>query len=104
MYIIRSSLTEDVRQKAVERITSGIESRGGKIEKLHDWGRRRMAYEMQGNRDGHYYVIYFAVNPEAIPELKGEYRLHEDLLRSMITVPSRVMEEIKFKPLSEGQE
>jgi len=102
LYIIRSSLTDDVRNKAVERITNGITSRGGEVVKIHDWGKKRLAYEVMGQREGHYYVVYFKVHPSAITELKQEYRLHEDLLRYMTTTTDEVMEEIKFKSLAEA--
>ena len=59
MYILNATLSEEARKKALEKITKGIESRGGKIEKVHDWGRRKLAYEIEGRREGYYYILYF---------------------------------------------
>ncbi len=42
--------------------------RGGKILKVHDQGRRRLAYDIDGHREGHYYLVYFEVPAEAISE------------------------------------
>jgi len=99
MYIISSTLNDDARTKALEKVLDGIKNRGGEIVKNHDFGRRRLAYEIAGHREGHYFVVYFEVTPDAITEMKGEYRLMEDLVRYMITSPKRVMEKIEFKSL-----
>jgi len=99
MYIISSSLNDDARNKALEKVLEGITSRGGEIVKNHDFGRRRLAYEIAGHREGHYFVVYFEVTPTAITEMRGEYRLMEDLVRYMITNPAEVMEKIEFKSL-----
>lgn len=99
MYIISSSLTDDARAKALDKVIDGITNRGGIILKNHDFGRKRLAYEIAGHREGHYYVLYFEVEPHAVQEIKSEYRLMEDLVRYMITTPEKVMEKIEFKSL-----
>ena len=66
MYVISSTLSEDARQKALDRITSGITEMGGTVHKIHDQGRRRLAYEVEGHREGHYFLIYFEAVPSAI--------------------------------------
>lgn len=99
MFIISSALTDDARAKALEKVTEEITRRGGEIHKIHDMGRKRMAYEINGHRDGHYYLIYFSVAPTAIVEMKSEYRLMPDLIRLMILRAKQVMEKIEFQPL-----
>ncbi len=103
MYIISSRLSEDARSKALDRIQSGITERGGKILNVHDFGRKRMAYEVTGHREGHYYVLYFNVKPSAISELWQEYHLNEDLVRFVTLRTDKVMEKIEFKTLAEAQ-
>lgn len=103
MYIISATLSEDARSKALDRIQSGITERGGKMLKVHDFGRRRMTYEVAGHREGHYYVFYFNVKPSAITELWQEYHLNEDLVRFVTLRTDKVMEKIEFKTLAEAQ-
>ncbi len=103
MYIISSTLSDDTRSKALERIKAGITSHGGEILKIHEWGRRRLTYEIKGHREGYYYILYFKVNPSAIDEMWKEYHLNEDLIRFFTNRADEVMEEIKFKPLAEIQ-
>lgn len=101
MYILNSTLSEDARAKALEKITSGIENKGGKIHKSHDQGRRKLAYEIRGAREGHYYLLYFTAPTSAIAELWKEYHLNEDLLRFLTLQTEEVKESLEFKQLPE---
>lgn len=101
MYIINSRLSEGAREKALERITKGIVDRGGEILKLHDQGRKRLAYEIEGNHEGYYYLLYFNAPPSLIEQLWREYQLNEDLLRFVTLRAEQVMEKIEFKPIVE---
>lgn len=102
MYILSTTLSEDARKKGLEKITTEIESKGGEIHQVHDLGRKRLAYEIQGKRDGHYYVIYFSSPPSAIPEFWETYKLHEDLIRFMTLQTDKVLETIEFKPIMQS--
>ena len=99
MYILSATLSDDARQKALEKITSGITARGGEIHKVFDQGRKKMAYEINGKREGHYFLLYFSA-PTGIPvELWREYHLNEDLVRFLTLRTPSVPEKIEFKPL-----
>jgi small subunit ribosomal protein S6 len=100
MYVLSATLSDDARAKALEKIKNGIVSRGGDIVKIHEQGRKRLAYEIDGRREGFYYVIYFNVRPNAISELWQEYHLNEDLVRFITLRADDVMETIEFKPLA----
>ena len=103
MYVISATLSDDARHKALDRIQNAITSRGGEIKKVHERGRQRLAYEIDGHREGYYYIIYFNSNPSAISELWQEYHLNEDLIRFMTLRTEKVMEKIEFKTLAEEQ-
>ncbi|QLH35666.1 MAG: 30S ribosomal protein S6 [Parachlamydiaceae bacterium] len=98
MYIISATLSDDARQKALDRIQKGITERQGEVLKIHDQGRRRLTYEIDGHREGHYFVIYFNVKPEAIEELWQEYHLNEDLVRFITLRADKVMEKLNLNP------
>jgi len=101
MYILRTTLSEDARKKAVEKISSLIESLDGKVLKMVDWGRKKLAYEIKNCREGHYYIIYFEGYADAMQEMWHEYHLNEDLIRFFTLQIESVPEEdeITFKPL-----
>ncbi len=100
MYILSATLSDEARQKALDKITTGISEGGGEVHKIFDQGRKKLAYEMDGRREGHYYVIYFTAGTADIRDLWRNYHLNEDLLRFVtLTVPS-VPEKIEFKQLA----
>lgn len=102
MYVISATLSDDARHKALDKILTGITSRGGEIKKIHEQGRRRLSYEINGHREGYYFIIYFSARPSSISELWQEYHLHEDLIRFITLRTEKVMEKIEFKPLAEA--
>lgn len=103
MYIVSATLSDDARQKALQKIQTGITQKGGEILKVHDQGRRRLAYEIEGHREGHYFVIYFNLKTSGIAELWQEYHLNEDLIRFITLRTDKVMDKIEFKSIEEPQ-
>lgn len=99
MYIISATLSDDARNKALDKITKGITEGGGEVVKIHDQGRKRLAYEIEGHKEGHYYVLYFNMPTQGVSDLWREYHLNEDLLRFLTLRAEEVMEKIEFKAL-----
>lgn len=99
MYVLRANLSEEARQRALERLHNEIVERGGEVRKVHDQGRRRLAYEIDGNREGYYYLLYFTAPTSAISDLWREYHLNEDLLRFITLTVDKVMDVIEFKQI-----
>ncbi|MBJ7449989.1 MAG: 30S ribosomal protein S6 [Parachlamydiales bacterium] len=102
MYILNATLSDDARQKALEKIKDGIVERGGEIHIVHEQGRRKLSYEINGRREGYYYLLYFTIKPHAINELWQEYHIHEDLIRFITLRASQVKEKLEYKALAEG--
>ncbi|MCH9627803.1 MAG: 30S ribosomal protein S6 [Chlamydiales bacterium] len=101
MYILNATLSEDARAKALERIASEITSRGGEVHKVHDQGRKKLAYEIRGSREGYYFLLYFTAPTSKLGELWKEYHLNEDLLRFLTLKTDAVRESLEFKKLPE---
>lgn len=101
MYILSAVLSEDARQKALDKITSGITEKEGEIHKMFDQGRRKMAYEINKRREGHYFILYFTAPSKTIDQLWKEYHLNEDLLRFTTIRVEKIPEKIAFQPLPE---
>lgn len=99
MYILSATLSEDSRKKAFDKITDGITEKGGEVVKIHEQGRKKLAYDIDGKREGYYYVLYFNAPTQAIGELWKEYHLHEDLIRFMTMRAEKVLDTLEFKPL-----
>jgi len=103
MYVISATLSDEARTKALGKIQAGITEHGGEIVKIHEQGRRRLAYEINGHREGYYFVLYFKVPAAAISEMWHEYHLNEDLVRFITLRTDNVMEKIEFKALEQAE-
>jgi small subunit ribosomal protein S6 len=101
MYILSATLSDESRKKAFEKISEGILQKEGVIPKIFELGRRKLAYEIDGKREGYYYVVFFEVPTAAISELWKEYHLHEDMIRFLTTRVEKVPENLEFKPFKQ---
>ena len=99
IFVLRTQLSDDAKEKTLARITQVIVDGGGSVEKTIDWGRKKLAYQLKAAREGHFYVIYFHLPSVSIKEFIRENSLNEDLLRSMHVLADCVPEEdtIEFK-------
>jgi small subunit ribosomal protein S6 len=67
----------------IERYRSTIESKGGSIHRLEDWGRRQLAYPIQKLPKAHYVLMNIECNGEALNELENAFRFNDAVLRNM---------------------
>lgn len=68
----------------IERINGVIQSNGGEIKNVDQWGRRRLAYPIRRNLEGFYAVTQFSAEPTAIRPLEANLDLAEDVLRHLV--------------------
>lgn len=85
MVILNPNVAEDQVAAATQRVSDQITARGGQVEKVDTWGRRRMLYSIKGQRDGQYVVYTFRSEPQAVRELESGWRIAEDMLRHLVT-------------------
>lgn len=85
--IYRPDLDEETVSAAVERLRQMIQDGGGTPGEPDKWGRRHLAYEINGSRDGIYIILPFEA-PETVPAvLERSLRISEDVLRFLIVHP-----------------
>lgn len=99
MYIVSATLSDDARQKVVDKLQEQLVQSGGEVQKVIDWGRRRLAYDIAGRREGHYFIVYFKAPTGVIDGLWKEYHLNEDLVRVSTLRTEAVPDKIEFKAL-----
>ncbi len=81
MFILKPTLTEEETQSQIESIRGIIEKNGGEIVSADDMGTRQLAYEIEKNKRGYYYVIYFKGEPSKLAEIERNYRINENMMR-----------------------
>ena len=77
----RQDLTSSQFETLIDKFISIIESYKGDIKKKENWGLRNLAYKINKNRKGHYFLLNIDANPEAILEYERLMRLDEDIIR-----------------------
>lgn len=82
--IINPSVDEEGIKTLIQKFTDIINNEG-KVESAEELGKKRLAYEIQKNKEGFYVIFNFEAKPELITELERNYRI-EDSVMKFITV------------------
>ena len=82
--IIHPDLDDEAIEQALTRITGWRADGGGSIDKTDKWGKRRMAYQIQKQNEGIYYLLDVTLPPTMIAELDRNLTLLEPVMRHMV--------------------
>lgn len=82
--VLNGKLEEEAKKAAFDKVTGYIERFGGKITNIDDWGKKRLAYEIQKMREGFYTFIAFEAESDAPAEIEKRLRIMETILRYLI--------------------
>lgn len=80
--IINPNVDEEAIKGLVQKFTDLINT-DGKVEKVDELGKRKLAYEVQKNKEGYYLVFCFESNPNLISELERIYRITDEVIKFM---------------------
>jgi small subunit ribosomal protein S6 len=82
-YIVHPDVADEQLPDVLKQVEGWV-SAGGEVQKVNDWGRRRLAYPIQNQREGHYICLEIALNPTDIEELERNLKLSESILRYLL--------------------
>ena len=83
IFIIDATVEEETRTAIQEKFTSLI-AKNGTVEAVDEWGKRRLAYEINDKTEGYYVLVDFKADPEFPKELDRQYRITDGILRTII--------------------
>ncbi|WP_299033857.1 30S ribosomal protein S6 [uncultured Anaerococcus sp.] len=81
--IFKTELADADRNALLDRFKGHIEE-NGEVVSVDDWGRRRLAYEIDDLKEGYYYIVDFKSQPDHIKEFERRLRLSDFVLRYMV--------------------
>ncbi|WP_338450416.1 30S ribosomal protein S6 [Niallia oryzisoli] len=84
MYIIRPNIEDEAKKALVERFNTILTDNGAEITEAKDWGKRRLAYEINDFRDGYYQIIDANAEPAAVEEFSRLAKISEDIIRHIV--------------------
>ena len=81
--IFKPELSEEDRNTVFSRIQQVIDE-NGKLEEVHYWGKRKLAYEINYIKEGYYYIVNFDLDPQFVKEIERRCRLFDQIIRYMV--------------------
>jgi len=82
--IFYPGLDEESLKAGMKKYAGVIDSGGGEITRLETWGKRKLAYEIDDQSEGHYYFYRFRCENKVLDELGRQMRIDESILRHLI--------------------
>ena len=78
--IVNPTVEEDKLKELVKKFTDLINT-NGKVEKVDELGKKKLAYEIKKFDEGFYFVFYFEAEPTLIAELERNYRITDEVIK-----------------------
>lgn len=83
-FILNPEVSEEQTSAILTRIEQIVTSQEGEIVRVNQWGRRRLAYPIERQREGFYVFIDMILSPETVLELERTLKVSEEVLRHMM--------------------
>lgn len=79
--VVNVKIEDDARAAVVEKAKEYITRAGGTVTEVEDWGKKKLAYEIQKMNEGFYYFIQFDAEPDVPAEVEADVRIMDNVLR-----------------------
>lgn len=83
--VVNAKIEDEARVATVEKVKEYITRFGGTVTNVDEWGKKRLAYEIQKTKEGFYYFIKFESESNVPAELESNIRIMENVIRYLIT-------------------
>jgi small subunit ribosomal protein S6 len=89
MLVVTPEYDEEAVAGVIERYEKLIEERGGAVDKVTKWGKRKLAYEINDFTEGVYVLMHFTGSSEVCEELERVFKISGDIIRFLIVRDER---------------
>ena len=79
--VVNAKIEDDVRVATVEKVKEYVARYGGTVTNVDEWGKKRLAYEIQKMREGYYYFIQFEAEATVPAAVEQDVRIMDNVLR-----------------------
>ena len=84
MYVVDAALEDSARNELINRFNELVVKNGGEVERVDEWGKRRLAYAINYKTEG-YYVLMYIQGPSELPrELERNFKINDKVLRYLV--------------------
>lgn len=84
MYVIDATLEDSARNELINRFSDLVKKNGGEIDRVDEWGKRRLAYAINYKTEGYYVLMYVKAPAELPKELERNFQINDKILRSLV--------------------
>ena len=84
MYVIDTALEDTARAEVIARFSALVEANGGKVDRVDEWGKRRLAYAINYKTEGYYVLMYITAPSELPRELERNFQIADPILRYLV--------------------
>jgi small subunit ribosomal protein S6 len=85
VWVVNGDLPDEEVKATIDKFTKVITGQGGTLVGVEEWGRRKLAYKIEGTFRGYYIIADFAGLPATVKELERNYRIDDRVLRYLTT-------------------
>ena len=85
LYFVAPSIDEETRIAVMKRIETALAEGNGVVDNVDNWGKRKLAYEINYISEGYYVLVKFTSGPDFPAELDRVLGITDGILRSLIT-------------------
>ena len=82
--VLSAKLEEEERAAAIEKVQGYITRYNGTITEVEEWGKKKLAYEIQKMHEGFYYFIQFEADAQCPAEVERHVRIMDNVLRYLV--------------------
>ena len=82
--VVSAKIEDDERAATIEKVKENITKHGGTITNVDEWGKKRLAYDVQKMREAFYYFIQFDGQSTVPTEIESRVRLMENVVRYLV--------------------
>ena len=79
--VLTTKIEDEERAAAIEKVTGYITRFGGTVTNIDEWGKKRLAYEIQKMKEAYYYFIHFESDAETPSEIEQRIRIMDNVIR-----------------------
>ena len=84
LFFVAPTISDEDRVAVMKRIETTIAEGARKVDNVDEWGKRKLAYEINGLTDGDYTLVNFHADPQNVAELDRVLRINDAVVRHMI--------------------
>jgi small subunit ribosomal protein S6 len=95
IFIINANLTDEETAAVIKKMQDVVVKQNGEMLKFEDWGKKKLAYEINKNKRGHYAFFQFTAGPTVVKELERTYKLTDSVIK-FLTV--KLEKELRVRP------